>query len=379
MRTRRAGALAVATVAWGCGPIVADNADATGGGSADGGTAGMTPGSSTLDAGGDAGESVGSTGVDRLDLGPGETGGDPGLDCNAFDPSRVYLFGTLAEGSSGRNVLADPTEPSEVCAGFLGYPWSPRVRSDGSVVFFDGLDGAGVYAFVPDALSGNDDGFWNYPSDPYGNDTLLLETPCESNGFLDKLLVGPDGGPAYVSCRLDIGTPEEVSITWFDADGVLFHEGRDVFGVAIDAAGRLAYWGWETGELRFVRPGELPSEPITLPRAVQGIAAGRSHGDGLWLVGVDYPSLWQWDLVDDQVVDEHQYSAFEAPIDSVYEGSLDGDGTFYSLAMQLDRSTADLIVRRPLAPGRAEVIYDEDDLPPDAIVKVHISRLFTGP
>ncbi len=128
-----------------------------------------------------------------------------------------------------------------------------------------------------------------------------------------------------------------------------------------------------------MRPCELPSEPIALPRAVQGIAAGRSHGAGLWLVAVDYPSLWQWDLVDDQVVAEHEYSAFEAPIENVYDGALDGEGAFYSIAIQVERSVWDQIVRRSLAPGRAEVIYDEGDLPPDAIVKVHISTLFTGP
>lgn len=315
----------------------------------------------------------------RWDFGAGadSSGGidDPGvIECAEFDPGRVYLRGTLSEGASYLDALTLPTDPTNFCVGFLNYPSSPRIRpTDGRVVFDDEWDGGGILEFTPDAIGWNRYGYWDYPPDPYGNDALLLATPCEQGLAIGALLLSPtDGRPWY-----------ECGGSWFDPDGVSVYPSSDPIGVAITTDGRLLVNEPNYGSpLYLVAPGEMPGPELELPRDVDAVVTGRVHEDGLWIVAVAVKEgrAFRWMLVGDTIVEEGEYGEIDlgSGWGYLYEGAIDANGDFFHMGTGVGDTSSDVIVQRRLAPDASEIIYSEAELPSTA-VKIHISELFTGP
>jgi len=296
---------------------------------------------------------------------------DPsGLDCDDFDPARVYLRGTLSEGASYLDALTDPTDPNAFCVGFLNYAGSPRIRpGDHRVVFVDEWDGGGILEYTPDPITWDPTGYWNYPGDPYGNDTLLVSTPCGTGTAIGRLLVSPVDGGVWYECRG----------SWFDPNGALVYPSSDPVGLAVTQDGRLLV-AEPNGDVFFVATGEIPGPPLELPRDVDAVLAGRHHEGGIWLVALLELRLFRWNLVGDAIVEDGEYTNAglgNASMD-VYAGVLDAEGDFFHIAGVFDGEPRDVIVRRRLDPAASEIVYDEATLDEHA-VKIHISELFTGP
>jgi hypothetical protein len=308
--------------------------------------------------------------VDPATTGGDETGPPPEGDCIPFDPSRVYLHGTLSEGASYLDALADPTNPTDFCVGFRDNASAPRIRpTDQRVVFVEGTNPAAVFEFTPDVWVWNGS-YVEYPEDPYGNDTVLVRSPCDGFTGLAYLRLHPQDGRPYSSC----------SGVWFDPDGLPVFASPSGTVVAVHPDGRLAVQ--EPQGFFLLAAEEIPGEPLAVPRDDAAIIAGRVHDEGLWLVASAYPQLYRWHLVDDVIVEEGEYSdsnTGNANVD-LYSGAIDGNGDFFHIVFGLDGGFADAIVRRRLAPDTTEVIYSEAGLPDGQSVKIHVvGELFTGP
>ncbi len=237
------------------------------------------------------------------------------------------------------------------------------------VLFIDEWDGGGLLAFEPDAIAWNPSGYWDYPTDPYGNDELLLPTPCNQGLALFHLLISPVDGGAWYSCAGE----------WFDPDGTLVYAASQPIGVAITPDDRLLVNNAPYDPFLFmVAPGKPPGPDLVLPRAVDAVVTGRVHEDGLWLVAVSGSSLFRWRLTGDEIVEEGQYGDFQEAFSDYYAGELDAAGNFFHISQGVGDTFNDVVVRRRLAPERSEIIYSEDQLDSYA-VKIHISELFTGP
>lgn len=375
MRSQRSH-LVLALFLCSCGPVVADPSDETSETSDAADTLDATSPSTITDGPQfetGQGEPPDPSGPPPITVtGADETTGTPPPDmiaCDAFDPARVYLRGTLSEGASYRDALTDPTDPDAFCVGFANYANSPRIRpSDQRVLFIDEWDGGGLLAFEPDPIAWTD-GYWDYPGDPYANDELLLPTPCDQGLALFHLLISPADGGAWYSCAGE----------WFDPDGTLVYAASQPIGVAITPDNRLLVNNAPYEPFLFlVAPGELPGPDLVLPRAVDAVVTGRVHEDGLWLVAVSGWSLFRWRLTGDEIVEEGEYSDFEQAPSDYYAGKLDAAGDFFHISQGVGDTFNDVIVRRRLAPDPSEIIYSEDQLDAYA-VRIHISELFTGP
>ena len=295
---------------------------------------------------------------------------EPEVECPTFDPARVYLRGTLQQGASNLDALADPENPTDFCVGFEGHVTTPRLDGDGRVLFVDELDGDGVYAFTPDALEWEPGAnTWVYPTQPYANDDLVLPTPCDEDTELSRILVSPTDGGVWYRC----------GGSWFDPSGTLAFGSTDPIGVAIALDGRLLVNDPEHGApLFFVSPGEIPEPSLELPREIDAVVTGRVHDGGLRVVAIQGERAFLWHLVDDTIGEEGEYSTFDVgpSIVDLAQGALDGDGDFLHVIHATDAN--DLVVRRRLDPDPSEVVYDESDLDPYAL-RVGLYDLFTGP
>lgn len=298
------------------------------------------------------------------------TGAPWDFTCSSFDPTRVYLYGTLAEGLGYLDALVDPTTPTEFCVGFGESSGSqPRVHPfDHHVEFIGGDYPAAVLEFVSDPFAWMPDGNPDYPDDPFANDPVVLSSPCDARSALWYLRLSPIDGRPYTSC----------TGAWFDSDSVPIAITELARDIAIAPDGRLV--AQEPAALVIVRPGDPEPTLLATPRAGATVVAGRVHDDGLWLAAVEGARVFRWFLSGDVIVEEGEYA--EPSTGPAYlateAGVIDGGGDFVHFAQGVDEGFNDAIVTRPLAPGTAEIIYREDELPALA-VKIHASVLFTGP
>jgi hypothetical protein len=295
---------------------------------------------------------------------------EPEVECATFDPSRVYLRGTLEQGASNPHALTDPENPTDFCVGFETDVVTPRLDGDGRVLFVDETDGDGVYAFAPDPLDWDPAAnTWIYPTQPYANDDLVLPAPCDAGTELARILVSPTDGGVWYRC----------AGSWFDPSGTLAFGSTDPIGVAVALDGRLLVNDPEHGApLFFVTPGGIPEPSLDLPREIDAVVTGRVHDGGLRIVAIQGDRAFLWHLVGESIGEEGEYSAFDIgpSIVDLAQGALDGDGDFLHVIHATDAN--DLVVRRRLDPDPSEVVYDESDLDPYA-VRVGLYDLFTGP
>lgn len=348
-----------------CTPIVATSTDATDSEpTSDATTSGGIDDSSTHP---DAPDDDTSQGDSTADDSTTEAPWD--FTCASFDPSRVYLYGTLSEGLGYQDALVDPTTPTEFCVGFETSGSAPRVHPfDGHVLFIGGDYPVGILEFVADPFAWMPDGNPDYPVEPFANDPVVLASPCDETSALWYLRLSPIDGRPYTSC----------TGAWFDADSVPIAITEFARDIAIAPDGRLL--AQEPDELIVVAPGDSEPTALAMPRASATVVAGRVHGDGLWLAAVDGSRVFRWFLSGDVIVEDGEYA--ETNTGPAYlateSGVIDGNGDFVHFAQGVDEVFNDAIVRRPLAPGTTEIIYREDELPEHA-VKIHASALFTGP
>lgn len=365
----------------------------TGGASGDGGS--VQPGGAGGQAGsGGTGGQTGATGGQGGGTGgqSAGTGGGPAPDCS-FNPSDVYLHGTLGEGASYLDAIASPLTPREFCVGFPSVsPYAtPAIRrSDNALVYVDS-DTRLVRQFVPETLVWDyDSKAWTYPDDPAANDPIVATPNCVGSVPVDLHTIPEDGTVVY-RC----GSGEYVS-----GDGDPFGTpGMDL--LAIGEGGLLLASGTDAHDSELVLIDKQGVETVVEGGPEHVVRLARWSEGGFWLVALgstlEAPSE-RWRLTsegaitfegtycDDLMLPGEHGDAPEVGDDA----RLDAQGNLWQEASYLDEDgLQDVVVKRVLAPGTCEVVYDEKTLPgntwedweatpPTLAVHDHISYLATG-
>jgi hypothetical protein len=318
------------------------------------------------------------------------TGGCAGT----FDPAKVYLRGTTAEGSAEAESWVTDMSTGGSCAGLYSATF-PTIRSDGRIIYGTMVSSTRVlYAYTPDPLEQDQDGRWHLPSDALRNDTLLPTPGCDAPALPRAW---PDTTGHAANCG-SYGGP-----LW-GSDGKLVGKQGDAGAAPGEDVVALGY----TGHLLRKRFGGLglyelyieDSEGAETFFASAGLPANggapyRARKDGFWFVARDStssqdPALTLWHLGFDGTAKKiGDYAA--PPTGTKGSGTvLDGDGALYGFGSIDGVAFGDIVVRRPLLPGMSSIAWDETKAPKDAndfsgpgapviYPKIHISDLITGP
>lgn len=309
--------------------------------------------------------------------------------CSTLDAGQVYFAGTYQPAASYRDALARPGSPRQGCVGFEDHARALVVRpTDNKLLFVDSSRFDGVKVFAPDPQPWDEGtGEWQYPTDPYGNDEYIATPPCPLGPL--RLLIHPGDGTIVYNCVN--GTLSK----HYDQAGELVYssdEGDDLVAVGIDGTLLTVGYFVKAGSLAVVPPGDVPTAVVVPaggdPASV--VLAARSTADGFWVVVKPEGTpaeRWSVDLVGAAARDG-QFAATQqghAP----GEGTpvrLDGDGELVYGRSSVKDTFSTEIVRCPLVPGEAAVIYTEVGSPAvswptdaEPFVYAGFVELFTGP
>ncbi|HVU00350.1 MAG TPA: hypothetical protein VHE30_01310 [Polyangiaceae bacterium] len=282
-----------------------------------------------------------------------------GLGSGDFDPESLYLFGTLQEGACYRDAIARVDSPNVFATGFDCYTEESSVALwNRKLVYPIASSTAGLYQFSPDYYGS--DPTAPYPTNPEANDVPLDSSGC-AGSFAGELLTSPDGRLIYNCPGGD----------WFEGP-TRVHTAQ----MALIALGKqgLALVGGGA-PLAVVQLGADTATPVS-PR-IDVVAAWHSSGDGFHVVArdtsTDVDVLWSVDAAGNAV----KRGEYAAPPSGMQSGVMPWvltakDELVRSLT---DPPFTDTIYLFRLD-GSSTLLYTEAN---DPTVKVHVSRMFTGP
>lgn len=121
-----------------------------------------------------------------------------------FDPARVYVLGTIQEGTAYRNTICDVTAETSISGGFPGTPANLSIRPrDGAMIYIDTTESMRrVRVFAPDeVLYDLGVGGWSYPQDPAANDPLVAIPHCPTS--VARILIDPATSDIVYACESD--------------------------------------------------------------------------------------------------------------------------------------------------------------------------------
>jgi hypothetical protein len=302
---------------------------------------------------------------------------DGALTSDLFDPNRVYLAGTLSEGSCGADAIVVPECPNSAAVGFdcdfrgnseVGQRSAQIDPTTGRLLYKNTVAGD-AREFHCDAcpyLAANAN---RYPKAVLENDPIV-PSPCA--GSVGEFLIDPHGS-RFFRC----------SGAWVDEAGDVVHA---------DTESTLAHIGYERLALtreniawytlaEIVDLGTGETAPIVgLPDG--NIHAIRAAAPDRFLIALNLDEaarpgeiweLWQIGRAGD-TVRLGEYPPFPTEVGPSPGAMLLPDGTLYQIANG-PRVVTDVVVRRVLG-GTTEVVYSEANEPH---VRIHISGLLTGP
>jgi hypothetical protein len=299
-------------------------------------------------------------------VGPGPGSDAGGVTPTDHDPGNVYLFGSLTPGTTSTwKAIADFSDPTNADVGFHYDARNPRLGTAGEVFFIEGWK---VYRHVRDAFGTTPTpGCWGYTSDVLANDVEVSRPGCTNAwGFL----VAPDTGEVLINCFVgDVWLNAAGPVAWLASFG----------GTAVVALGR-------NNTALTVRPSPPDSRIVDSTGAVKpvvptlsNIKFARAKGNGFQVINDNE----RWTVLADGTATRDGTFALAPGGLGITPTILDGSGIGYGVG-------GSVIVKFPLAPGVAEIVYDSAathpvDLcvtPPKVWVQIDYtgsSELITGP
>lgn len=268
-----------------------------------------------------------------------------------FDPAEVYIFGTIAEGSCGRDAVAHVSNPEVAAAGFDCYvnERGSQIRPDGRLLYTNTFEDL-LREFHCDDCPG-----WGrgkpYPSGVLANDPKLATKPCDT---VSAFLVGVTGDRLH-ACKG----------AWYDEAGRVLPLTQPLsYGYHDKVLTATAVVDIKTGQTAPIMG--LPS----------GILTTRVAGPtGFWVAVATSPEPELWEVSEDGSV--KRLTPYAAPPAGYRAGAgarLDGRGNLYQEG-DGPMTFEDIVLYRGLD-GTSKVVYTEASNP---FVKLHISSLVTGP
>lgn len=310
------------------------------------------------------------------------------IDCSHLDPKKVYLLGTLQEGTDGLEALTDPEDPTNFCVGFDSRSRAGIISSKGEYIYAKDNEGIEVYRFAPDEMTQGISGQWEYPKNVLGNDSLLFQASHEFC-VVGKMWVQPVTGEIYYSCPNDI-IHSQTTRKYYS----LIND--QLLGIMPD--GSLLISGFKG--LRLVSKSKEETDLVFPsnydPNSVSWIRSRYfkdpiSGHDMVWIANYDNSSSsiaarrFSLDLTTLKISLDGEFDVPKLNNQNAHisQPILDGDGVLWHI-ISFDK---DIIVKRPLVSSgkQATVIYDEADdigglyhFKKKLFVLIHGSGLVTG-
>lgn len=305
--------------------------------------------------------------------------------CSSFDPDKVYLLGTYAEGAAYLDSLVDPENPILGCTGFGTYSNKGAIMQDGSYIYEEQLD---IFSFVydpvePDQLTSgtSNGGTWSYPDNPTSND-ILLHTVTATGCGVGSITPSPTNSNFLYTCPND---------TWYRQDGTLV-EGvsgnMDIYALLSNDSVLTSSSSIDDVQIIDITGVATDVTFIDAPNLNAKLTGAKHTNQGLWLTVKDDNVYTRWLLQGSTATQEGQFASISDSITIVGTCSiLDGEGNLWCPARDSSSgSLVDIIVKRPLTPSESVVVYTELDEPEttwpntaNPFVFMHISYLVTGP
>ncbi len=273
-----------------------------------------------------------------------------------FDPAGVTMWGTLEPAACGRRAVAPLDHPEQARVGFdcTGPAAPAMIGTDGDLYYSTGAAGArGVSRFKPDAAVYS--GGWILPAAPLLDDPVLLDASACGGAGVDHWLLQGGSGAVLYAC------PAAGGFDYRAPGGPVLFSGPRVLAWT---AGGLRLTGTASGFQ--VVDGSGVGRPVTGLGASVAVLAARTHGEAFWVVdGAGFGA-------------PRRYTVSAAGL-ATYEGAfaalpggvelepgrpgaavLDGAGQLHQLG---NDGLSSVVVRRPLSPGVASLVYREAAMP----------------
>lgn len=298
------------------------------------------------------------------------------IDCNKLDPHKIYLFGTL-QNNTRDYAIADPTDPTDFCIGFVqDHIFEGQVAASGHYIYaYGSFDDRNIYAFSPDELNKNEDGYWAYSQPSLDNDTIIHTTTLEGCGF-SRIKVIPGTDEVIYSCPNRILNKQDKT-NYYDIGSTNINELLSVF-----ADGGMLIFTAEKGFV-YVDP-ELQETIITLPfpfawtyyYGARQYVDQSTKNDSIWLAfyrqNADRESLVRIsvDLETFEVTEEGLFSdSPDSFIASNKSSKFDLEGNLWQFGYEEGNRDNTMIVKRPISTSYlpSTVIYKYSDFENDEV------------
>ncbi|NVK55965.1 MAG: hypothetical protein HWE26_10135 [Alteromonadaceae bacterium] len=298
------------------------------------------------------------------------------IDCNKLDPNKIYLFGTLQEDTRSY-AIADPTDPTDFCIGFVrDHNFEGQITSSGRYIYaYSSFDDKNIYAFSPDELIKNEDGYWVYPQFSLDNDTIIHTTSLEGCGF-SRIKVIPGTDEVVYSCPNRI-LNKQGQVNYYDIGSSSINELLSVF-----ADTSMLIFTTEDG-LVYIDP--MRNETIiSLPFSfnwtyyfgARQYVDPSTNNDSIWLAfyrqNTDAESLVRIsvDLETFEVKEDGRFA--DSPngfIASIKSSKFDLEGNLWQFGYEEGNRDNTMIVKRPIgaSDSPSTVIYKHSDFENDEV------------
>lgn len=306
--------------------------------------------------------------------GGGSGGSNYGGTLDTFDPSEVYLLGTLETGIAGWDAVSTLSNPDEpTIALHVDSDDSPIVRpTDGKLIYSRYSDEV-TLAFTSEKFTWDEAaGRYRYPEDYEANDAQVVGTVC-THGTMPIgplwFTIAPDTGGVFYSCgdglRHPDGTPLALQLAGFRALG---HAGY-ILGTKSTREHAIQAPDGTVTEVT----GGLPSDLFVVRSHSAGFQAAVEHYDST--TNTATYEHWVIDAATAVATKTATYGAGE----KIDKAKLAGNGDLYGFG-----STGLYVVKYPIGGGAPEVVYSRVDAPATKWTDppshfVYGNRLFTGP
>lgn len=277
----------------------------------------------------------------------------------SFDPTRVYLIGTLQEGRQGAELICSTSLPRTVSFGWVFEDLIKVIHPTLRQVLYTGYE-RGLFLFVPDVIPEGSQ--LDYPPNPGANDIQIPTPACGTD--VGEVVVNPIDGEIWYSC-LD-------SDQWYDERGTLMDTcssgglGEPGTGILLLGYDGSMYCGFE------IRDATGTDRPITHPAGNLEYVRARPAG-GFW-------GLYRQPNLDHQrwvhYPDGRSELELTVPAPNYIlngEGVLDGDGVIYQGIVP--NALNDAVMR--LDGMTQQIIFNEAT--DTSICRVQGSRRVSGP
>lgn len=313
------------------------------------------------------------------DVPDGEIDAGPDVTPATFDPERVYLLGTFAEGSCGRDALEDFDPRTRAVAGFSCSASVPLLRPDGSMVYrLSDLGADHLRRFVPDRWTIDRDERLEYPDIPELNDPRIDTPECAS---VEGFAVLPDDGTVVYRCR-DCAPGVSCEGRWYREGGSDFALPEDTTVFWLGYGGYALVGGPRAGyQLSLAHDGALVADVVTelsdFGEFHPYVLDVRASDAGFLVLTIEGERLTLFEVDETAAVTlVGAYPLVPDDLDDARNCLVAGDRALYCQARRRTVSGEDLVLRFELGASAPEIVHDEADEP---LVRQHISYLVTGP